>query len=312
MANGQLKVLDIERISERLFEQVPVRERICREYCIKDVGGPEDMAYGLVESIGQVRPSAGGTHAVESNQTVFRAAALAIASNMRSWSRFLGCRRTFKSLLRQYDPVAFARDAETDPSLVRSVEDCLGGRTKRADAKAIVKWARILAREPRYFSALSELKNDMEAKVHEGEIVPVLATFLGSPSKKAENRWHRPPTGVESWKAPGMGMVLACEFLRNLHEDGFKPDRHIKRLMGRWFSDVIETQSGRASDLACKMLDCRSREVIVGLKISLAGMAVTPQGCSFTKADNLVWALGAYVEKKNSESGEVYWKTAAA
>ena len=41
-------------------------------------------------------------------------------------------------------------------------------------------------------------------------------------------------------------------------------------------------------------------------------MAVTPNDCSFTKADNLVWALGAYVEKKNRESGEVYWKTIAA
>lgn len=55
MTNGQLKVLDIERISERLFEQAPIRERICRDYCIKDVGGPTDMAYQLVESIGQVR-----------------------------------------------------------------------------------------------------------------------------------------------------------------------------------------------------------------------------------------------------------------
>ena len=60
------------------------------------------------------------------------------------------------------------------------------------------------------------------------------------------------------------------------------------------------------------MLASGSKDVIVGLKFSLAGMAVTPKGCSFTRADNLVWALGAYVEKKNKESGEVYWKTVAA
>ena len=311
MANGQLKVLDIERISERLFEQERIRAKICGEYRIKDVGSPTCLADLLVESIGQVRPPAGRTQALENNQTVFRAAALAIASNMRSWSRFLGCRGTFESLLRQYDPVAVAREAETDPSLVRSVEDCLRGRTKRADAKAIVKWARMLAREPRYFSALSELKNDMEAKVHKGEVVPVLAAFLGLPSKRAEIRWP-PPSSAESWKAPGMQMALASEFLRNLHWDGFKPDRHIKRLMWRWFPEVIEAQFGRASDLARRMLYRGSKDVIIGLQISVAGMEVTPDDCSFTKADNLVWALGSYVEKKNRESGEVYWKTVAA
>lgn len=40
MANGQLKVLDIERISSRLFEQERIREKIRRDYCIEDVGDP--------------------------------------------------------------------------------------------------------------------------------------------------------------------------------------------------------------------------------------------------------------------------------
>ncbi|MXY69405.1 MAG: hypothetical protein F4Y47_12745 [Acidobacteriia bacterium] len=311
MSNGQLKVLDIERISERLFEEERIRAKICRDYCIEDVGDPAEMAYRLVESIGQVRPPAGGAQAPEENRTVFRAAVLALASNMRSWSRFLRCRGEFESLLKQYDPVAFSREVETDCGLVRNIGDYLGGQTALADANAIVKWANILARDPGYFNALNELKSGMEAAVYDGEVVPVLAAFLGSPSKRAEIRWP-PPSGAESWKAPGMQMALASEFLRNLHWNGFKPDRHIKRLMGRWFPEVIEAQAGRARDLARRMLYRSSKDVITGLQISLAGMAVTPDDCSFTKADNLVWALGAYVEKKNSESGEVYWKTAAA
>ena len=117
---------------------------------------------------------------------------------------------------------------------------------------------------------------------------------------------------MESWKVPGMGMPLASEFLRNLHWEGFKPDRHIKRLIGRWFPKVVESKSRRASYLAREILHCGSKDVIVGLNFSLAGMAVTPNGCSFTKADNLVWALGAYVEKKDKESEKVYWKTIAA
>ena len=206
---------------------------------------------------------------------------------MRQWSRFLSCRDKFESLLKQYDPAAFSREVEADWARVRNVEDCLGGQTARADANAIMKWATMLARDPGYFNALNELKSGMGAKVHDGEIVPVLATFLGSPSKRAEKRWP-PPSGTESWKAPGMGMVLASEFLRNLHWDGFKPDRHSKRLIVRWFPDVIEAKSGRASDLARGILYRGSKDVIIGLKISLAGMAVTPNDCSFTKADNLV------------------------
>ena len=84
----------------------------------------------------------------------------------------------------------------------------------------------------RGFDALNEPKRGMEAGVHDGEVVPVLAAFLGSPSRRAKKRWL-PPSGVESWKAPGMQLALASEFLRNLHWDGFKPDRHIRRMMGR-------------------------------------------------------------------------------
>ena len=304
--------LDIERISERLFEQEKIRQKLCRHFCIKDVGDPVKMANRLVNSMGQITPRDGGTEALEDNRTVvFRAAALALASNMRQWSRVLNCLGKFESLLDQYDPVAFSRAVDADCARIRDVEDCLGGQTARSDAAAIVKWAAMLEKNPSYFNALNKLKSDMEARVHDGEGVPVLAAFLGSPpTKRMRKRW--PLSGMESWKAPGMGMPLASEFLRNLHWEGFKPDRHIKRLIGRWFPEVVESKFGRASYLAREILHCGSKDVIIGLNFSLAGMAVTPNDCSFTRADNLVWALGAYVEKKDKESGEVYWKTITA
>ena len=84
------------------------------------------------------------------------------------------------------------------------------------------------------------------------------------------------------------------------------------RLIGRWFPEVVGAKSERASYLAREILHWGSKDVIVGLNFSLAGMAVTPKGCSFTKADNLVWALGVYVEKRDKESGKAYWKTIAA
>ena len=48
----QFKVLDIERISEALFEQQNIREKLCRDFCIEDVGDPVKMANSLVNSMG--------------------------------------------------------------------------------------------------------------------------------------------------------------------------------------------------------------------------------------------------------------------
>ena len=35
-------------------------------------------------------------------------------------------------------------------------------------------------------------------------------------------------------------------------------------------------------------------------------MGVTPKGYTFTQVDGLIWALGAYVEKKGKESNTRY------
>lgn len=304
----QSRVLNIERISEKLFESREIREKLCRDYCIEDIRDPVKMADSLVSSMGQVRLSDSSTEYLADNRTVFRAAALALASNMRQWSRFLSRRREFESLLEQYDPITFSRALEVDGARLGDIANCLGGQTGSGDAKAMAKWARMLARVSDYFNALNELKRDMHASVDDGEVVPVLAALLGSPRKKLEKK-RPPPFGVESWKAPGMGMVLASEFLRNLHWAAFKPDRHINRLLGRWFPEVVRRESERADTIAREILYCGSKDVITSLTYSLAGMTVTPKGCNFTKADNLVWALGAYVEKKNKESDEVYWTT---
>ena len=222
----QFKCLAIERISVKLFEQRQIREKLCWDHCIEDTGDPVKMADSLVESMGQISPPGGGTEALEDNRTVvFRAAALALASNMRQWSRVLSCRGRFESLLEQYDPVAFSREVDADGARVLKIEECLGGQTARADARAIMKWATMLKKNTRYFNALQEMKSEMEAEVHDGEVVPILAALLGSPpTKRMAKRWP-PPSGMESWKAPGMGMALASEFLRNLHWKGFKPDR---------------------------------------------------------------------------------------
>ena len=97
-----------------------------------------------------------------------------------------------------------------------------------------------------------------------------------------------------------MQTALASEMLRNLHWSGFKPDRHIKRLLGKWFPDVVAEKSTRAEELARTVLCCRSQDVAIDIKFALVGIAVKPPDCDFTMADNLVWALGSYVEKKKN------------
>ena len=57
---SQFKVLDIERISERLFRQKKIRQKLCRDFSIEDVGDPVTMADSLVNSMGQIAPRDGG------------------------------------------------------------------------------------------------------------------------------------------------------------------------------------------------------------------------------------------------------------
>ena len=66
----QFKVLDIERISERLFEQEKIREKLCENFCIEDVGDPVKMADTLVKSMGQITPRDDGTEDLADNRRV--------------------------------------------------------------------------------------------------------------------------------------------------------------------------------------------------------------------------------------------------
>jgi len=135
--------------------------------------------------------------------------------------------------------------------------------------------------------------------------VPCVAAFIGAPPSDRRLAVCLPglerPAGLASWKAPGMGPTLASEFLRNLGWNGFKPDRHIQRLFSLWFPDVVEGCRERAVELAA-LLGTRAKDVVAFFTFSLVGHAVTPPGRTLSEVDNLVWALGAYVEKTGRES----------
>jgi hypothetical protein len=104
-----------------------------------------------------------------------------------------------------------------------------------------------------------------------------------------------------------MGYALGSEFLRNLHWPGFKPDIHITRLFNAWLSPTELHQLAEAEGYQ-QLLDLihqHNQGVCDYLRYALAGLALTPTG-RYTQADNIVWLLGYYVEKKGKESGTVY------
>jgi hypothetical protein len=102
-----------------------------------------------------------------------------------------------------------------------------------------------------------------------------------------------------------MGYVLTSEFLRNLHWNGFKPDRHIKRLIDRWFPGGGATVQDRVTRLH-SLVGRRRKDLETYLTYSLVGISASPPGIPLSQVDNLVWLLGAYVEKKGRESSRNY------
>lgn len=240
-----------------------------------------------------------------SNAEVFRAGVRALASNSRAWSTFLKYEPTLTRLLLEYDPAGVKRAVETNRLGLPELKACLPGQTSTADARAILKWAEYLPGNSEYYPALVDLRHSfVEAGVADHELTPLVAGFLGKVTPRRRQRVP-PPTGMASWKLPGMGPVLGSEFLRNLRWSGFKPDRHIKRLFLRWFPDVVETCLPRTYELA-GLIGTAAADLREFLLFSLVGASVTPEGHTFTEVDNLVWALGAYVEKKGKESDARY------
>ena len=110
-------------------------------------------------------------------------------------------------------------------------------------------------------------------------------------------------------KFRGMGFPIACEFLRNLGWSGFKPDVHITRLFDHWTHTLglpIDDFRPRATELADLAGRGRSSEMTRHAQYSLAGIDLTPADITVSEADNLIWLLGKYIERRGRESNLSY------
>jgi hypothetical protein len=101
-----------------------------------------------------------------------------------------------------------------------------------------------------------------------------------------------------------MRFALDSEFFRNMGWNGFKPDRHVIRLLDRWAHPLVQQQSSRVNELT-PLIGRNTKEFRELLRYSLAGIEIT-RGDNYSRADNLIWLLGAYVEKKGKESNTRY------
>lgn len=314
-------VLDVNAIVVALAADPHLRERLCTEYGLPKPVSDKDFANSLVEAFDQ-RPHEDPQNVDRSPRDVFRAAVRSLGSNSRTWTSFLRREPELADLLEDYDPYAVRRKVVDGELSADDLIDFFPGQSRRTDARSVIAWARRTSTRDfdHEVRALVEALTRRSREAHGEEIeadhlMPTLVAFLAYPPS---SRWpgydvlraSGVTDGPSELKLPGMGPALGSEFFRNLGWSGFKPDRHVMRLLDRWAPEVVEAQRPAARRLA-KVIGRRDRGTLDYLAYSLAGQAMTPGGTHYSRADNLVWALGAYVEKKGRESGRKYIRRSA-
>lgn len=305
-------VLDIAKIKRRLFDS-PQRPRILKAYGIAEAPEtPDQFAEAMIAALDQT-PVEKPLEQDLPCRAVFRAAVRSLGSNSRSWSAFLANEARLAALLNDYDPAAVSARAN-DEEFFEAIKGCLPGQTERTDTKAVLRWADLLAASPRLFDRIVDAGNAFLRLADErGESLPdehlllCIAGLFAYPPPKWEGVKYlsSPPQNMAELKLPGMGYALASEFLRSLGFSGFKPDRHICRLFDLWFPRPWPAEEDLADRLA-GLIGVKNKDLRNYLAYSAKGISVTPDGMQHSHADNLVWLLGAYVEKRNHESDECY------
>jgi hypothetical protein len=285
-------LLDEQAVENALYSDERVRRQIEKHYGLKaDIASAVEFVQEVVGGFNQ-HPS--DIFRQRSNSEVFTAAVGALASNSRNWSTYLQHRDDLTKILGNLDPQA-AKTAD-----LRTVAARLPGLTSTQDAEAILAWANILAdyesRGASYYDDVIALARHMGKRaVSQGIELPdeqlmlcMVANLIHEPLR----RWDGPTL----FKLPGMGFPLGSEFFRNLGWNGFKPDRHIIRLLDGWVPSVVEQQVPTAQALA-RVSGHNAAGVRTMMCYSLAGIAISPTA-NYSRTDNYIWLLGAYVEKK--------------
>ncbi len=292
---GALMQADMELIKQRLFEK---RDEIIADYNLGLADTPDELARKVLHSLDQ-QPSATPLELHHDNNAVFRAAVRAIGSNSKKWVTYLKNEKELARQLSGFDAGAVQQNAPHSSDLAK----LLPGVTARADANAIVQWSKILSERKNYYVAIIAAARVIQAKYSDlhNQSMPmnelflcVVAHFTDGTPKAAARKW------------PGMGFALGAEFLRNFGWNGFKPDRHIKRLLEHWKKGQIDVQPQLKHLIT--LIGSSGAELKENLSCSLTGISIAPNDYenNLSHFDNLIWLLGAYVEKKDKETDLPY------
>lgn len=309
-----MQKLDISAIQIALFENPTVRSRIARDYSLP--GGtstPGEFCDAVIRSLRQVPSPDPLAQGLTGNQ-VFEAAVRAIGSNSRSWARFIGAEPELCRLFLDYDPDRLSVNDYSRAAIQEQIGPLLGGITARSDARAMMGWIEVLSTTPGYYDRIVSLANTArkvatslaDSPCPDAELMILLVAALAKPSFVRNASIRAALQGfAQDPKLRGMGYALGAEFFRNLGWSGFKPDRHIKRLLDRWRPESALAVERRVQALAA-VFGTTDREFHSFARYSLIGIGLTPDDCTYSRADNLVWLLGAYVERKNRETQRRY------
>ncbi len=316
MKGTVVKKLDYDLVGEQLFSNPKVRARIERHYRLPtDAATSSQFLDYAVRHLDQEAMDNPLTQTY-SNQQVFKAAVNALGSNSRNWASFVKVRdQHLEGLLYGFDPEK-THTAVLDGTLtLADLREHLSGQSGTGDARAIIRWAKLLTDQPNYYGqilaiarAVVDLAADADHPLDNEHLMMCLAGYLIAPPRRWPGDKHIDTDTLlmtpRERDLPGMGYPLASEFLRNLHWNGFKPDRHITRLLRLWVPELRDTVEPNV-DRLCALIGSRNQSLRYFLKYSLIGVAITPDG-NYSRADNLIWMLGAYLEKKNKESDVQY------
>jgi agmatine deiminase len=263
--------LSLDDIRSKLFEAEEFRKLLAENYDLQPTHSYEEQVLKEFARVGQSakpwRPDD------VTNRHVLRAAALAIGSNSRDWATFSKEKEQF---------LAFVHDGEDDAFVRKEIAAHLTGVTGPADIAAIIAWREMLRRMPEFAKLVLD---PIVVRYQEvGNLSEIERTALMS--LEFASTIH----------SPGMGFALSSEFLRNLGRPGFKPDRHIMRLLKLWQPGYLAAVA-RAKELLRNYIGREDSDAVQQLAACILGDRFTEGWADKIAADQIIWLYGALTRR---------------